>query len=1212
MSKNYKKAAFLFLLANPFWFPFSAQAQTSLHPAAVNAATGGMTFIWDRIDAASFVAVLSSADSFSPVISSATLPAGTSVQAYSALSPNTTYYFEAKISTEPDDAYLLNRAAASTLAQSPAAINITFPNETSMRANWNVNGNPYWTNYRVQASTAPDFSVINFSMINSYNGSLLVSGLLQNTTYYVRAQAVNNAGAETSFSAFTPTSTLARHITVTFTDVGSTTFKAGWQAYLPSPPAAPSDSCSGYVLDVSTSRFFTGLVFTSATADIAFSTLSVTGLWADTTYYYRTGVFNPVQAVNYSATAVFVTTTSAPSGFQLLEVDLSSASLRWDAFPPAPSSATAQGYRVEASSTGFGGGNVISWTTYDISRSSVYLNGLLPNTTWFFRAGALNLAGVAAYSGVLSGITLAQNIDANSITLNVADRSVAVNWTPLDASPQHITSEGYRFEASTSPFDGGAPVYFASTTVAATASLSIPGLWPNTAYYLRAGSFNWKQRLNWFSLGQAATLPGKIPGSPYIGEIQFSSMTARWQPLATNGYVLEASTAPDFGTILYSSSTTDPGVAQLSIVTLERNTVYYFRAGALYNGATAYAVLGGSSTLSAPVGGQQIAAVNVTSITVTWNPLPPSPQNATSEGYVLVLSTAPDFSGTAISVSTRFSQTGSLTAAALSPNTPYYLKVGSLNWDGTASYVTVITTPAATTLASRPVSAGYTNVAQSGITLNWLANGNPGWTQYEAELSTDNFVTVAAFAVTPNTAVNFSGLVPNTTYYARVTAFNSSGLPAGPVFYSPVVTLAALPGVPSVPYLIGVSSLTANWISNNLPGTPFIAELSSSPVFSGLVLASATTLGSAVFPGLVANTTYYGRVSALNHSGVPTMSVPLGAALTYPAVPASSGTTTFGDVILDAFTVNWAVNGNSTMTVYQLVISTVPDFSLFVSSVSTLQTGWRVFNLTLGTTYYVEVNAVGAAGAQSDYCNLGAVLTLKTGQGGISATQAGSVVLPTSYGNIVVSVPAGGFGGSVRLQVETVASPPSAPCPTASLSPTGVAISVDVFPKLRPVKSLTISVPYKRSELEAAGFDLSKLILAGYDPAADVWTPLPSVSLQSENRVIGQAGHLSVFQIMQTAAAVTLDNVKIFPNPYKPSGYPGEPVKVTNLPAFADLKIYTFLGELVREFHADSNGIAVWDGMNEWNAKTASGVYAVLIRTADGADKKIMKLAVER
>ncbi|MBI4726685.1 T9SS type A sorting domain-containing protein [candidate division TA06 bacterium] len=88
-------------------------------------------------------------------------------------------------------------------------------------------------------------------------------------------------------------------------------------------------------------------------------------------------------------------------------------------------------------------------------------------------------------------------------------------------------------------------------------------------------------------------------------------------------------------------------------------------------------------------------------------------------------------------------------------------------------------------------------------------------------------------------------------------------------------------------------------------------------------------------------------------------------------------------------------------------------------------------------------------------------------------------------------------------------------------------------------------------------------------------------------------------------AAVDLENLRVFPNPFKP--YIGHTVvNFEGLTAQATVKIYDIKGRLVEEI-SETNG----DGLATWAPKAASGVYIYSVTNPQGA-KKTGKIAVIR
>ena len=93
---------------------------------------------------------------------------------------------------------------------------------------------------------------------------------------------------------------------------------------------------------------------------------------------------------------------------------------------------------------------------------------------------------------------------------------------------------------------------------------------------------------------------------------------------------------------------------------------------------------------------------------------------------------------------------------------------------------------------------------------------------------------------------------------------------------------------------------------------------------------------------------------------------------------------------------------------------------------------------------------------------------------------------------------------------------------------------------------------------------------------------------------------------------VSLDDVKYYPNPLQPSKGPHySKMQFSNIPPGTSIKIYTMLGQVVRELKADASGTAVWDGKNNSGENAASGVYVAYMEDGAG-NKKRIKIAVER
>jgi len=92
-------------------------------------------------------------------------------------------------------------------------------------------------------------------------------------------------------------------------------------------------------------------------------------------------------------------------------------------------------------------------------------------------------------------------------------------------------------------------------------------------------------------------------------------------------------------------------------------------------------------------------------------------------------------------------------------------------------------------------------------------------------------------------------------------------------------------------------------------------------------------------------------------------------------------------------------------------------------------------------------------------------------------------------------------------------------------------------------------------------------------------------------------------------AGKTIDEMIVYPNPYRPSEAIGGTLKFRHLPPESVLTLYTIGGEEVAVLTADLNGIIEWGGRNRRGTKVAPGVYVYTARAPDGA-KRVGKIQV--
>gem|GEM_PF-2616885 len=297
---------------------------------------------------------------------------------------------------------------------------------------------------------------------------------------------------------------------------------------------------------------------------------------------------------------------------------------------------------------------------------------------------------------------------------------------------------------------------------------------------------------------------------------------------------------------------------------------------------------------------------------------------------------------------------------SLTPNTTFWYRLSVLNCSGVSAPSSAVT---GITRAVVPAGAGITGITDNSLTIVWGHNGNSSLTDYTVELSSTGYFvnTIKTSGWIRNTSYNFTGLAPNTSYYAYIKARSFAGYETSWGVLSTTMTLAS---VPSVPVIVSVSS-TAVRVSLGTdlnPGYTQYAVVVSSDSNTSYYITSAGGIGSVPYwqaladwntgegftvTGLKPNTQYYARVKARNNWAVPVE--------TSPGVASSKYThaTVVGGVVstVSPDTLKLVINDvyNSTFTKYAIAISStgwtyyqyISSSGVFASTaVWNTRTGW--------------------------------------------------------------------------------------------------------------------------------------------------------------------------------------------------------------------------------------------------------------------------------
>ncbi len=268
--------------------------------------------------------------------------------------------------------------------------------------------------------------------------------------------------------------------------------------------------------------------------------------------------------------------------------------------------------------------------------------------------------------------------------------------------------------------------------------------------------------------------------------------------------------------------------------------------------------------------------------------------------------------------------------------------------------------PAVSCPAQAP--SGLTAAVIGGqVLLNWT--GSAGATSYAIYDGTAAGAEGATpIATTTNTSTVVKGLAGGKTYFFTVKAVNTAGSSGASNEASVAVPVppAAPAGVAAVG---GNAQATVSWKAAIGAGSYEVFQGSTAGGESAVPVVSGIAGTSTVITGLKNGSTYYFVVKAVNSGGASAKSgeakVTLAAA---PGAPASVSAATGS--ASGSITVSWsAVSGAASYNVYTGTSSDGEGATPKASGVKTASA--TISGLVSGHTYYLQVVAVGASGAQS-------------------------------------------------------------------------------------------------------------------------------------------------------------------------------------------------------------------------------------------------------
>lgn len=884
---------------------------------------------------------------------------------------------------------------------SPANAAIDQP--TSITLTWADGGGGAVQFYHLQVADDAGFASIVFedAAIPGATTSQLVSGLSITTTYYWRLRASNVGGAQVSSwsSAFT------------FTTLDGVTL------------TGPANGATGLTLPVNFS--WTGLggpywvqivvqgdPWSSAVFDdnaVAASPIAVNApnLAYNTTYEWR------VSSNSGSTWASAVFSTMGPPNVPILVSpsngainQLLSLDVEW-ANGGGPS---VDFYHIQvATSNTFTGGSIVyDNNTIPGTNTTQTVSGLLPNTTYYWRARAINsLSGASAYSSSFSFTTI-QVPGAPTLALP-ADGDTFVRdmpyfeWNPALNSPAthfilQITPDPTFYAihytinvpVSGNPFD---PQGYQFTDTLSTGS---PYYWRVRGVNL-AGSGPFAAPFDFRVVASGDSMP-PIPVVSYPKDNQTAysiSPTLNWYVThALHGATFEV----EFRTDNAFTGTPDvTGITDFFLTApgapLNYNTTYYYKVranrGGVYSLWSDEAVF---TTLIENPALDPILSWPINNVTIWSNNTQLNwyiNGNGTGITYDLQYNTDNDFSGPGTTTINDINA-NNYTIATTGIGTSFYWRVRSKNgitapsnWSTPETFRLAGWSGSAVPVTSWPNNGHI--IFTNSLNLSWYLNGyNAGFT-FNLQFSTDGNWSDPGTTTTvnghPDQYYLLSGLIFGQSYYWRVQSVSG----ATTSNWSSTATFSVIgPGGSNIPipsWPIGSVSVPSAdvdlmWYLNGpSTGLVFDVEVTTTGIFTGIPTHAGLTATQLSLTGLSNGANYFWRVRSRSLNGAITSPWSVVAdfivlsGLLGP-VPRIGSPNEDITVFTASPIISWYVLTDPNGSKYELEYANNPSFnnSTVVNNLSS--SSLQLSNLTSGTKYYWRVRTKNSDGVYSDYSNV--------------------------------------------------------------------------------------------------------------------------------------------------------------------------------------------------------------------------------------------------
>jgi len=743
--------------------------------------------------------------------------------------------------------------------------------------------------YILEWDTVSSFSSTLFSTFTTSSTSVNINGLRYGTKYYWRVKATNSNDSDTSSYSAVRNFTTCSGPTLDYPDDGmiySTTVKPTlyWNAIT---------GVGSYILEWDTVSSFSSTMFRTYTTSS--TSVNINALRYGTKYYWRVKATNSNDSdtSRYSEVRNFTTCSapilSSPSN-GMVYTSMVRPSVSWNSITGAGS------YILEWDTVSSFSSPL--FRTYTTSSTSIYINGLLYSTKYYWRVKATNTndSDTSRYSEVWN-FTTAGNVTLISPTNNPSTTGrfysrQYLKWNTLSGSSEYLIQLD-----TTSDFSSSV-VRNISVTTSSTSSDSyyekcVYDLYYGTMYYWRVCAISSVDTTDWSETWQFHTMDDVLlffPSDTSANGTYFTRQEFQWKnSLGSKSYILQLDTVPSFDSgllqsIEVSSSTTNTDTYIYKYISdMRYGTMYYWRVCS----ANAVDTSGWSATWRFhTTDWVALYYLNDTSSTagyytrqeLEWK------NSKGSKSYILQLDTVPSFdSGLLQSIDVSSSTTNTDTyiykyVSDMRYGTMYYWRVCAINnadtsgWSDTWQFHTV------DWVVLDSPSNNSTGLAVSSRTLYWKnSRGSSSYivqvdttTSFNSELLRNISVSSSTTSTETYKSTSITNMLYGTTYYWRVCAVNAADTSG----WSNVWRFTTAYQLTTAPTLVSpangsneIQPSGVDLVWNPLDNvTGYRYQVSTDNTFA-TIYRSGTTANTTANCYLNYGTTYYWRVQGYNASG---------------------------------------------------------------------------------------------------------------------------------------------------------------------------------------------------------------------------------------------------------------------------------------------------------------------------------------------------------